>query len=340
MNDIEKAVERIRLLESWAKSEDNEPFTGDPDKCSQASTNSLEYGPDGQPNDVSQQNTAGIVRPVHGRISSGESTPIYDNTNRESCAIRQIEAVNTSAIPNSATLVELPLEQMRKNGYLVPDSAKGLLTEEYRRVKRPLLKNISSNSMTKNSNVIMVTSSISGEGKTYTALNLAMSIALERDRTVLLVDGDVIKGSASGVLGIDRRAKGLTDLLAGDCSDMQQVILATNVPGFNFLPSGSNHDYANELLSSSAMSQCMDELAERYSDRVIVIDSSPMLQTNEAGIMAEHAGQIVFVVAWAETSQKMITEAIQQIDKDTYVGILLNKSNTSGRGYGYGYSYE
>ena len=236
-------------------------------------------------------------------------------------------------------IFKLPLQALLNDGFLVPDTPKGRITEEYRRVKRPLLKNLRKDIRPENSNIVMVTSSISGEGKTYTAINLAMSFALERDRTVLLVDGDVLKGSAGKVLGVDQNAPGLTDLLSGDCGDIGDAILTTDVPSLSIVPSGNVHDFANELLSSKGMSDCMNELSERYNDRIIVIDSPPILQTNEANTIAEHAGQVVFVVAEADTPQKTVTQALGHFDKDKYVGILINKSASAGKTYAYGYDY-
>ncbi len=238
-----------------------------------------------------------------------------------------------------APILELPLDSLMQDGFLVPGIVKGRLTEEYRRVKRPLLKNLRKDIQPENCNVVMVTSSVSGEGKTYTAINLAMSFALERDLTVLLIDGDVIKGSAGKMLGVDSNATGLTDLLAGNVSDIQDAIRPTNIPSLSFLPAGGEHDLANELLSSDVMKHCIKKLADQDSDRIIIIDSPPLLQTNEANIIAEYAGQVVFVVAEGDTPQKMVTQALTHLDKDKYVGILVNKSAPIGKSYAYGYEY-
>lgn len=237
------------------------------------------------------------------------------------------------------SILNLPLDALQKDGYLVPNTPKGRLTEEYRRIKRPLLRNLRQDEFAPNANIVMVTSSVSGEGKTYTAINLAMSFALERNRTVLFVDGDVIKCSAGTVLGVSTETVGLTDVLSGTCPDIGDAIQATNVSSLSFLPAGSENLLANELLSSDGMNDIVDELTGRYSDRIIIIDSPPILQTNEANIICEHAGQVVFVVAEAETPQATVKQALSHIDKDKYVGILINKSNSAGKTYGYGYGY-
>lgn len=243
-------------------------------------------------------------------------------------------------VSESMPYIELPIEKLNAEGFITPLTGRGLLTEQYRRIKRPLLKNVhDGDSSTLNNNVIMVTSSVSGEGKTYTAINLAMSLALEKDRTVLLIDADVLKNSASGVLEVGKDKPGLTDVLSGDVLNPSDVILRTNVSNLTYLPSGTSQQYANELLSSTRMKKLFEELSSRYQDRIIVLDCPPILQTNEASVLTDYAGQVVFVVAEGETSQSFVSEALNQIPADSYVGIILNKSHRRLLGNDYGYTY-
>ncbi len=338
MNDIEKAAARLRLqkkegvggnyFSSDEGSERSYPLNHDTDS---AAIQNSKNGDEQIGSNIDQGlDEMGTVRPLPMLEPNVLVAEQPTTLKRESAGF---ESGKQEAI------LELPLRNLLLDGFLVPDTPKGRMTEEYRRIKRPLLKNLAKESRPDNSNIVMITSSVTGEGKTYTAINLAMSFALERDRTVLLIDADVIKGSAGKILEVSPSALGLTDLLAGDCSDMGQAVLPTNVPSLSFMPAGSLHENTNELLSSSNMTLCINELAEQYSDRIIVVDSSPLLQTNEANILAEHAGQIVFVVAEADTPQKLVTQALDHIDKDKYVGILLNKSNAARHNYGYGYAY-
>ena len=237
-------------------------------------------------------------------------------------------------------VVALPLRDLAARGFLTPDAPKGRLSEEFRRVKRPILRSIADAAETDaHRNVVMITSSVAGEGKTYTAINLAMSLAAERKRTVLLVDADVLKGSAGAVLGIDGDRPGLIDVLDDEHLDIADVMLATDVPNLRVVPAGRRDEHTTELLSSPRMSDLIDELARRYGDRIIVLDCPPMLQTNEANVIADHAGQVVFVVAGEETDQRLVLEAMNRFDEDKSVGVLLNKASGNSAAYGYDYGY-
>ena len=339
MNDIERAVARLRLKD---KAELKLPENSSRDTDS---PDSFESEVD-EPRAFSEEDSSRSPQGASAHQPREASNLSYKTVGSRTLQSREISVLSEQVKPAAVsvnspiTTIELPLDKLLDDGFLVPDTPKGRMTEEYRRVKRPLLKNIYKDLPARNSNVIMVTSSVSGEGKTYTAINLAMSFALERDLTVLLIDGDVIKGAAGDILGVSRSTLGLTDLLSGECQEVRQAILSTNVPSLSFLPAGSQDEHVNELLSSSNMARCINELSEQYRDMIIVMDCSPILQTNEANLLAEHAGQIVFVVAEADTPQKLVTQALDHIDKDKYVGILVNKSLSASRTYDYGYGYD
>lgn len=231
--------------------------------------------------------------------------------------------------------------RLLENNMLVPGSALGEdIRDQYRRIKRPLLSNAfgKTASIVDQGNLIMVTSSVPGEGKTYTALNLALSIAQERDNTVLLVDCDVTKQGASRALGVENRP-GITNLLEDDYFKVSDAILRTDIPGLSVLPAGRHHDYVTELLASRRMADMIAELATRYSDRVLVFDAPPVLSTPQTQILAGLVGQIVFVVAASETPFAVIDDALEMIPEDKAVGLILNKAvSVSNRG-GYYYGY-
>lgn len=237
----------------------------------------------------------------------------------------------------------LPLVALGKVGYITPETPKCKLTEEYRRVKRPLLKRLacSNDNGETARNVIAVTSAMSGEGKTFSAINLAMSLAREKDRTVLLIDADVVRHTAGMLFGVSSDELGLLDLLDNDAIKPSDVIMKTNVQRLNFLPAGRKHSHASELLSSDSMSRLIADLSSRYDERIIVLDCPPIMQTNEAAILVDHAGQIVFVVAEEQTSQGLVIQALQLIGNEKKVGILLNKSTTRLGHYDhYSYAYS
>ena len=239
--------------------------------------------------------------------------------------------------------VDIYLERLKDMGFITSLDTRNLLSEEFREIKRPLLQNIKGKSAhtINNANLIQVTSSVQGEGKTFTSINLAMAFAMELDYRVLLVDADVIKSSVSKTLGIPAE-HGLTDYLQGQVTDLSKVLLKTNIPKLSVLPAGSNHDLTAELLNSEFMDNLINELSSRYKDRVVIIDSPPLLETNESRIIAHKVGQIVFVVEHNKTTQINIKSALSLLDPEMVIGLVLNKnrSGAKSRYYGYGTDAE
>ncbi len=230
---------------------------------------------------------------------------------------------------------------LRDNNMLVPGSALGaLFQDEYRRIKRPLLSNAfgRSSSLVDNGNLIMVTSSIPGEGKTYTSTNLALSIAREKDVTVLLVDCDISRRGVSRLLQVEKYP-GLVDVVDNETVSLEEVLLTTDIPHLRLLPAGSHYDYITELLASKRMKQVVEEIASRYPDRIIIFDSPPILATPETQVVGNLVGQIVFVIETGKTPQAVVEDAIASLPEDKAVGVILNKNEgASGRsGYYYGY---
>lgn len=235
----------------------------------------------------------------------------------------------------------LDLARLRELGYLTPEEADGALAEQYRIIKRPLLMNAFGRGAVpvEGGNLIMVTSSVPGEGKTFTAVNLAMSMAMELDHTVLLVDADVVKPSLTELLGLKGRP-GLTDALAAGDIGLGEVIVRTNVAKLRVIPAGRGHANSTELLASQAMRDLMQELAERYPDRVILFDSPPLLVSSQASVLTYLVGQIVVVVEAGRTPQPVVKEALALVDSSKAVGLVLNKSHERVAGdyqyYAYG----
>lgn len=238
--------------------------------------------------------------------------------------------------------VTLDLKRLTQAGMVTPSQPRSALAEEFRVIKRPLLRNARGKGAVEieNGNLIMVTSALPGEGKSFTAINLAMSIAMELDHTVLLVDADFSRPSVLPRLGLPPQ-KGLMDVLVGDISDLSEVILRTNVEKLSILPAGVAHQRATELIASEAMNRMLDELATRYADRIIVFDSPPLLATTEARVLATHMGQVVVVVESGRTTHGAVKQALATIETCPVKMLVLNKASQGGRGdlYGYGYGY-
>jgi len=235
-------------------------------------------------------------------------------------------------------LVELDLRGLKDAGLVDPRSKEvNRTTEEFRRIKRPLLMNIRGEgaSIVPNANMIMVTSALAGEGKTFTSINLAMSIATEMDRTVLLVDADVAKPDVTARLGVTAE-KGLIDVLLDDALTLSDVLLRTDIPKLTLLPSGSRHVHSTELLASERMRQLTLELSSRYSDRIVIFDTPPLLLTSEARVLAGLMGQIVLVIEESMTPQHIVKEAAEALQDNEIVGIVMNKGPRGSGDEGYG----
>ena len=236
--------------------------------------------------------------------------------------------------------VSLNLAALNKAGVLVPNSLNKRLVEEYRRIKRPILQRAFPESgLAPLQNLVVVTSSVAGEGKSYSSLNLAMSIGTEVDRTVLLVDADVFKQTLTAKLGL-ADCPGLTDYLANDGADLSDYLVRTNIGNLSLLPAGRQHQKVTELWASDRMRELMTELSKRYPDRLVIFDSPPLLQESSAAVLASMVGQVIIVVEAEKTPQHVVKEALANIDDPGKVGLLLNKSNQrfgAGSRYGYGY---
>ncbi|MEQ9642004.1 MAG: XrtA-associated tyrosine autokinase [Alphaproteobacteria bacterium] len=244
--------------------------------------------------------------------------------------------------------VDLELVKMQLAGMVTPAGERSRILEEYRIIKRPLLlKALATGSdRLRNGNLIMVTSSQPREGKTFTAVNLAMSIASERDLNVLLVDADMHRAeaghSAMSVLGVPMPRPGLLDVLADQKRDLADVLLRTNVPNLTLLPAGQPRPNPTELFASQRMDHVVTEMARRYADRIIVIDTPPVLAASEASVLAMHVGQIVFVVEAEETAQKNVETSLSMLSACPNISLVLNKATSDSAGdqfgsYAYGY---
>jgi protein-tyrosine kinase len=247
------------------------------------------------------------------------------------------EAESASSEGSQPRIV-LNFEKLKQIGMVTPDAERSQISEEYRHIKRPLLMNAFGEGAihATNSNLIMVTSARPSEGKTFTTINLALSIALERDLTVLLVDADVAKPSIARVLNYPGTA-GLVDYLADHDRPLSDLILQTSLPKLRILPSGRRHAHSTELLASESMLQLVKELAQRYPDRVVLFDSPPLLATSEAAVLGSLMGQVVMVVEAGKTKREELNEALALLNPNQYVGLVLNKSSKPfGADYYYG----
>lgn len=203
-------------------------------------------------------------------------------------------------------VVEIDWKRLAELGFVTPDDINTQTIEEYRNIKRPLVSNAFGKSSLgiERSNLILVTSSVPGEGKTFTAINLALSIANERDKNVLLIDADVARPSVSKTLGI-KSSPGLIEYLESPDMSFSEIVLATNMPGLSVVPAGKKHKYSTELLSSNKMSLLAQELSTRYPNRMVIFDSPPLLAATQGEVLATK--RLSCSLPWRNAIQRNLT---------------------------------
>ena len=240
---------------------------------------------------------------------------------------------------------ELVLDRGRLAGFgiAIPSAARSRTVEEFRLIKRNLVGAWSQKDLMADrraSRLIMVTSARPGEGKTFTALNLALAFASERSVKALLVDVDTQHSTTPEILGIERN-KGIVDVLAGNL-ELPEVLIQTNIPNLMILPAGRGGPHVPELLSSPEMGALLDEMTQRLPDHYLIIDTSPCMASSDAAALAPLVGQIVFVVEANNTQQGEIEAALSTLSTCPRISLLLNKSDSLATEHfgSYGYNYH
>ena len=219
------------------------------------------------------------------------------------------------------------------------EDARVRLADELRRIKWPLLDNAAGKGAKEITHPrrIVVTSAVPGEGKTFTTLNLALSLAREPDFEVVLVDGDVPKADITRALGLVGRP-GLMEVLADETRRARDVIMPTDIPNLSVVPAGKRHQLTAELFGSRRMQHVLDELSGQNRRRLVVFDSPPMLATSESRVLVSQVGQVVVVVAAGRTRQQELRVVLESFTESQYVGLVLNMSRRpTGDSYYYGY---
>lgn len=228
-----------------------------------------------------------------------------------------------------APMAHIDCGDLLSRGLVTPDAKRNRTVEEFRLIKRVVLSR-RWDIQGPPGNTVVVTSALPAEGKTTTAINLAMSIAAEEDVRVVLVDADFIKPDALRQLGVSAD-KGLVDVLQDTGMDIGDVLLRTNIDRLSLIPAGQLHERCTELLASARMDSLVKELSSRYEDRIVIFDSPPILATTESVALTSHVGQVVFVVQAGRTKRESVNNALELIGERPHVGLVLNRT-TGGFG--------
>jgi protein-tyrosine kinase len=213
----------------------------------------------------------------------------------------------------------------------------GHLAEEYRKLKSMVLARMPKNA---NQNTLMVASSESGEGKSLTAVNLALVLAQESNRTVLLVDADLRRPTLHTYLGV-KPSVGLADCIV-DGIDLHDALIKTSVPRLNFLAAGKETDTPAELLSSDKMKAIVQEIKNRYHDRIIIFDTPPALVFSDIRVLSMFADGIIFVVKEG-VAVNSVRDALSALKGSPLLGIVYNGASPeqlNGRYHRYYHYYH
>ncbi|GAA0730919.1 AAA family ATPase [Sphingomonas japonica] len=221
--------------------------------------------------------------------------------------------------------VAIDRDQLAERGMLLPGGPVTALAEEFRMVKRQLL--LTSQALAAGdparSRMILVSSAQPNEGKTFCAINLAMSLAAEKDVEILLVDADFAKPDIVATLGVED-GPGLLDAIADPQADVEDHILATDIAQLSVLPAGARSNSDTELLASKRGRQVIESLAAADPRRIVLFDSPPILAASHASVLASLVGQVLVVVRADGTSESDLRDAVAGIDTCEHIHLTLN----------------
>ena len=318
MSSIEKALERLIAKKNLGIKKDGFGNIEDIDKTE---------------NQAETKVPAAKVAPPALDANKQESIPAKPHADLN---VRQVDTQQFK----EKRICHLDFDKMDEAGFLVPDTTRRRLSEEYRIIKRPILMNAFGHGAApvEKGNLVGITSARANEGKTYTTLNLAISLAMELDITILLVDTDLLKVSLTKQLGLENEP-GLMDVIKSPNMDLSDVILATDLPRLKVLPAGAISKNPTEILASTRMRNMINEMSDRYNDRIILFDTPPLMETTEGNVIMNFIGQVLVVVESSVTPSNIVKDAVSQIPSDKVIGMILNKSRQPGSGGYYGGHY-
>jgi receptor protein-tyrosine kinase len=270
--------------------------------------------------------SAQVARSVHaGAVAASQA--------EAAAAVAQAQGA-AAAMPAPVTL---DLGRLAQAGLLVPvggdarepgagaSPEQTRLAEDFRRAKRALLDRVREAAATRPGGgaLVVVTSAVDGEGRTTCAINLALSLALEVDTSVTLVEADVRRPQVLERLGVAGEI-GLTDLLADPDLPLSRALLPTSVPGLSLLPAGTPDARSHELFAGPGMRRLVSQLIGHRPDRVVIVDAPALLRSADAGALAALATQVVVVVAAQRTPRPVVQQAFASLEGGPPVVALLN----------------
>jgi len=283
---------------------------------------------------------------VPKRPPFAEPQPVAEEAPEHKPAAAPVEPVEPATfVPQAAAKVRAQIDRaaLRAANYIDPDGPVTGLSEEFRIVKRQLLlaaRGGKGLEAIEHGERILICSANPNEGKTFCAVNLALSMATEKDNRVLLVDADFAKPSVLARLGIDG-GRGLMDALANPDIDVEDLVIETDIAGLSVLPAGAQTNQDTEYLAAARSAAVLDALTRHDPSRIIIFDSPPALAASPASVLALHVGQAVMVVHADFTTDSALRDALSLLSGCEHIQLLLNriKFSPTGRKFGNYYGY-
>lgn len=296
---------------------------------------------------ISTDHRSSLVERVAEKLDLAEHGFSQPNFPTDNIELDQRDSANSpspqtaTANCESAKVARIDPAKAKSLGLNLPESARHRTLEELRIIKRSMLANYHAlqEAGEKNANVILVTSATPDEGKTFIALNLARSFALDRDLDVLLIDTDLRRSNISELYSLDAE-RGLIAALNDSSIRAQDLLIATDLERLSIIPAGESKSKDIDLLASRRMQQIVAEVAWRRKDRIVIFDAPPVLATSDACVLAAYAGQIAFVMAANKTSKAAAVEAIGLLQACPHIGIILNKVGRQFGAFSFGKYYD
>jgi protein-tyrosine kinase len=268
-----------------------------------------------------------LGRPARTRPPIGQPEPAGPSGSRALSRFGPARPRGRPARGPITSRVEIDAGRLARAGMFTPGTTVNRTTEEFRLIKRAVLERTDKarSDGAANANLVMVTSTREGEGKTFVAINLAFSLAAEQERSVILVDADPAKSSIAQCLQLQVE-HGLIDLLQGNGLRPEDVVLPTSITGLSILPAGRRHALGAELFASERMSALLHALCVAMPHAILILDAPPVLATSEPSALARHVDQTLLVVEADKTSRAAIIEALNLIGICPQIGLVLNKA--------------
>ena len=244
----------------------------------------------------------------------------------------------------------LDFERLAKAGFITPDTIELDVARDFSMVKRRLFRRLcffgpeheeGKKGKRRRCPTVLVTSGNPGEGKTFSSVNFALSLAIEEQLNVLLIDTDLAKPSVTGVIGFPYRKRGLYDCLTDKAQALDDVILTFEQLSLSVMPAGEAEKAPSSLLGGKPMADVLNRIKALNKYDMLVLDGPPLLATTEAAVLAPHADEIVLVIGAGDATSNQLDASLDLLDvSSNKISLLLNRAVISERRAGYyGYDY-